>query len=93
MFSSCYLFYEALRLSLSSYCLEIVAVDRAQLHTTSIASAVEDDWIALADELGVAKREVEERTDESDPTKDKASLILPVSCGCHLATSNNLQKQ
>lgn len=43
------------------------------MHLTNIADAVQDDWEALADELGVDKKDVEKNTSDSDPRSEKVS--------------------
>lgn len=51
-------------------------IDRAELHLTNIAEAVQDDWEALADELGVDRKEVEKNTSASDSKSEKVSNAL-----------------
>lgn len=46
------------------------------MHLTNIADAVQDDWEALADELGVDKKDVEKNSSDSDPRSEKVSNAL-----------------
>lgn len=56
--------------------LDSKLIDRAELHLTNIAEAVQDDWEALADELGVDRKEVEKNTSASDSKSEKVSNAL-----------------
>lgn len=69
-------------------------IDRAELHLTNIAEAVQDDWEALADELGVDRKEVEKNTSASDSKSEKALVLLHlwVKQKKNLASGNELER-